>query len=211
MQRSWLIGLLVLVALVAGAVVVVALFVERGGETGPPVRQFGRRPPESGVARGRPGGEQPGEGRDGEGGMMRALRQAGAMDEDVEKVRSFIQSRQGLLRELREGLDELRAMAADQNATDEQVSEALATFRQKRDEVKGRIETERMALRADLDLENRPRVAAGLTALGVLDSGLPLGGGRWRGARDGRGGERGGGGQPQRPRPSGPAPEDRGS
>ncbi len=207
MQRSWLIGLLVLVVLAGGGVAMFALFVNDGDGTAAPDRDLARRPPEPRVRPGQPGGERPEGGPRREGGMVRVLRQSGAMDDDTEKVRSFTGSRQASLRELRQSLDNLRKTAADENATDQQVSEALASFRQQRDEVKRKTETERMALIADLDLENRPRIAAALTVLGVLDSGLPFGAGPGGGGRGAGRPGRDVGGEAQRPRPPGPAPD----
>ncbi len=219
MQRSWLIGLLALVVLLGVGAVVVAVVVQGGGKSATPVPGLARRPPRP---PGPPSSTDPQERRQPQqrgGGLARALEESGATEEDVAKVRSFIQTRQQLLRELREAVDGLRTAVADEKATDEQARDALATFRQKRDEVNGKVEAERKALTDAIDLENRPRMAAALMALGVLDNGLPFGGmgggGRRAGGaeRDSGGRQRGAGGQgqPQRPRPPGPGPTGEGS
>lgn len=218
MQRSWLVGLLALVVLLGVGAVVVAVVMQGGKEGVAPTPDLARRPPGPPGASGPSGPAEGSQPRQRGEGIIRALQQSGATEEDTEKVSSFIQTRQQMLAELREALNELRTAAADENATDQQVSEALATFRQKKDEVSGKVEAERKSLTDALDLENRPRIAAALMAVGVLDNGLPFGGmgggGRRGGAQRGAGGgERGAGGEGglQPPRPGGPAPSQQGS
>lgn len=209
MSRSVLIGLVAIIIALA-ALASIAWFVSQGtkrpepsvspvAKGGPIPMPFGGGPPGGGGSFGpkaqEKGGGAAGGGMGGGmggGGFRRIIEQAGGTEEDAAKVTAFFDKRQANTAELREALNRLRELSADEKATDQQVAAALADFRKKRDKAKSQLEADRKALARDLRLEKRPRLEAALTVLGVLDNGL-AGARMMRMGQGGPGGGMGGG------------------
>ncbi len=139
-----------------------------------------------------PGGPPTGAAKAGDrgAGVIAMAQKLGATKEDEQKIRAYTQQRQQLVAELRQAVDQLQMVTTDASATDDEVKQALTTFRQKRDDVKQRLKAAEAGLTQQLNLDTRPKLAAGLTAFGVLDNGLG-GGGRALGQRPAGGGRSG--------------------
>lgn len=143
------------------------------------------------------GGMGRGGGRGGGGGSAmptpeqidQMLAPAGLTDAEHTAAVSIVRSKLNARRELTTALGKLRQVALDQNSSGQQFKQAIDDYNKALAAYRSRVEAEDRGLIKQLS----PKSQARCLALGVLDNGLGMMGGR--GGGGGRGGPGGGGGR----------------
>lgn len=185
---------LAVVVLAAAVALVVAQRARRGESPGTEVAQA----PE-------PGGAPDRDARRAQAlqAMRERLTAAGATEADMQAIEAHRNTQRDIMQPLRQAMQSLRE-AAGEDATDAQAKQAVSQHETAMQTALSELAKAEEALKAQLNLSDKPKLHALLLTMGVLDNGMR--GGRAGGAGEGRRGARGGG-RP-RERGDGAAPGD---
>jgi hypothetical protein len=164
MRRSFLVGVLVVVIVLVGAAMVI-LWQWQHPAAGR-IRSMSTR-----LAKSR---EQTRDARSAaaSGAVGMVIAGWGGTQEDSQKIEAYLAQREQVGGELRKALDGMRNLADDPHSKDSRISQALTAYRTQRDQAKQQLAAVEADLIRELNLEGRPKLAAGLTSMGMLDNGL---------------------------------------